>query len=295
MELRIAARLLWSRRGKVVAGFIAALLIGVLMVYHVSLGFPPKLVSQAHYVGQASAQVLIDTPKSQIADLKPIDPNLLYSRASILADLVATAPVQQEIAEQARIPAVQLEVTPPPSSVIAPIRATPLAVDGTKAASADNSWQLTVTIDPNLPIIAFSTVAPSAADAQQLATATLTVLRRHMGAIAASQHVPDDQRPVMNPIGPPLSASVPVGPRKLYGLAAFVVLFFVICFTIVVTAGKAERRKAQQTPVEQPPAPGDPASQTQAPGDPASQPQAPGSQPQVAFFDHLQAVSGPPR
>lgn len=246
MELTAAAHLLWRRRLKVAIAFVISGFIGVLMVYHVTLGLPPKLRSQAHLVGQASAQVLIDTPKSQIADLKPIDPNILYSRASILADLVATAPVQQEIAAEARIPAVQLNVTPPTSSVVAPIRATPLAVQGTKAAVADNSWQLTVTIDPNLPIIAFTTVAPNANDAHKLARATLTVLQRHMSAIAASQHVPDASRPVMNPIGPPLSANVPVGPRKLYGIAAFVVLFFLGCFLIVVTAGQAERRKAQE-------------------------------------------------
>jgi hypothetical protein len=281
MELTVAANLLWSRKFKVATAFLLAGLVGVLMVYSVTPGFPPTFKSQSHYVGQASAQVLIDTPKSQIADLKPIDPNLLYSRASILADLVATAPVQQEVAEEARIPAAQLEVTPPPSSVIAPIRATPLAVEGTKAASLDNSWQLTVTIDPNLPIIAFSTVAPTAADAQRLATATLTVLQRHMGAIAASQHVPSTSRPVMNAIGPPLSASVPVGPRKLYGVAAFIVLFFIGCFLIVVTAGKAERLKAQEAEL----------LAMQADGDQPGLPGA-GDDSDTAFFDHLRTVSG---
>lgn len=111
-------RLLWARRWLTALALGAAIIVGVLVSYRVTLSLPPKLHTRAHYVGEASAQVLIDSSHSQVADLNPGPAIPLYTRATLLADLLATSPIDQAIAQRLHIPFDQLKVTPPPGSIV---------------------------------------------------------------------------------------------------------------------------------------------------------------------------------
>lgn len=245
MEL-IAVAKDWRSHARVLAaGFVVAVAIGVLISYSVSLGLPPRVHSRQTFVGEASAQVLIDTPNSQIADVaSSAQSATLYTQASLLADLMGTAPVQDEIASQLGIASTRLAVVPPPASIVVPLKATPLGVAGAKAATASSPWQLTITQDPVLPIIAFAAQGPTPYRAGQLATAAMSALRERLDAIDLEQNVPTHQRTVVNVIGPPLTGWVSHGPRKLYGLAAAVVVFGLFCFALVIVEAKRRRRAA---------------------------------------------------
>lgn len=250
MELTAVGRILWERRRLVASGFVVAMLVGVLMVYGVSPGLPPTLHSKQHYEGQGAAQVLIDTPGSQIAGLgSPTDPATsdpnLYTQASLLADVMATGPVQTAIADNLGIPVGALVVKPPTASVAVPIRATPLALAG-KKLEKPGTWTLAVTMDPALPIIAFSTLAPTPQGAQKLAAAAIAALSQRLDAVAAAQRIPPQRRLVVNTIDPPGAAPLAVGPRKIYGFAVAIVLFFAIAFGIVVVTGWRRRKAAEQ-------------------------------------------------
>lgn len=251
MELIAVLRVLWARRWLVGSAFIVAVAIGVLMTYNVSLGVPPKLDRKQHLIGQASAQVLIDTPSSQVANLAPtIDPNALYTRASLLADLMGTAPAQQAIAARLGIPVWDLSVTPPPTSIAVPIKATPLALAGTRVGAARSRWQLAINVDPNLSIIAFSAIAPSPGQAGQLTNAAIAVLRERVKLAMTGQKVPALQQVVVNVIDPSRGGVLATGPRKLYGIAAALVVFFLSCFAIVVGSGLRRRVSDRQPPAE---------------------------------------------
>jgi hypothetical protein len=246
VELIAVGKILWLRRRLIAAAFVVAMLVGVAMCYSVSFGLPPKLHGKQHEVGQGAAQVLIDTPSSQLADLgSPNDPATqdpnLYSQASLLADVVATQPIQDAIAAKAGIPADALVVKPPTDSVAVPIRATPLALAG-KKAEKPGQWTLAVTIDPSLPIIAFSTVAPTPDGARRLASAAIAALAQHLDALAAAQRIPNQRRLVVNTIDPPGAAPLAVGPRKMYAVAVAMVLFFALSFGIVVLTARRQRR-----------------------------------------------------
>jgi hypothetical protein len=249
-------RVLWARRWLLAAGFAVAVLAGVMMVYSVKPGLPPKLQSKQHYVGQGAAQVLIDTPSSQLAGLgspndpATTDPNL-YSQATLLADVMATGPEQTAIADRLGIPAAALVVKPPSDSVAVPIRATPLALAGKKLETA-GKWTLAVTIDPALPIIAFSTLAPTPQGAEKLAAAAVAVLGQRLDAVAAAQRIPAGRRLVVNVIDPPGAAPLAVGPRKLYGMGVAIVLFLAICFTVVVVSGRRRRRAQERLAGDEP-------------------------------------------
>ncbi len=247
MELTAALRLLWTRKPIVAVGFVLAFVVAVLMVYQVKPGLPPQIHSKQSSMGVGSAIVLIDTPHSQIADLVPqnFDPGELNNQTSLLGSLMATYPVAEEIAAQAHIPGDQFLVTPPPSSLGAPIRPTPLGQAGAKgAASVPASYKLSVSLDANLPMLAISTVAPDPQSALRLANTAISVLREHLNAIADAQGVPESRRLVVNVIDPARAVLVVSGARKLYGMVAAIVVLGLFCLGVVVITRSRERRKA---------------------------------------------------
>ncbi len=245
MELIAVFRILRARWLLVAAGFLVAIAVGVLISYRVTPGLPPKIESRDHFIGQGTAQVLIDTRPSQIASQDPADSGSIYQSASELADLMGSATTEQEIATQMGLRTDQLEVTPPPTSILPPIIATSLGVAAQKVSKAPASWQLSLVIDPDLPIIAFSTVAPTPHDAQQLAATAVTVLSQSIDTTATNDSIPASKRLVVDVIGPPLGAYLQTGPKKLYGAAAAVVLFVLICLGIVVLGGRRAVRAAK--------------------------------------------------
>jgi hypothetical protein len=130
--------------------------------------------------------------------------------------------------------------------VVGPIKNSPLATAGTLAAVPKSTFQLTVTIDPVLPIVAFATQAPTAKGAGRLASAAITVLENHVNSIAAGQQIPAKARVVLSPVGPPIQASVAKGPRKVYGFVGAIIVFILLCFAIVAASEAARRRRGQE-------------------------------------------------
>lgn len=245
MELFESGKILWRRRYIVLIALVVALLGGVLLTFHVSPGFPPTLASRVHTSGEASAQVLVDTPRSQIADLNPTGAPYVYERASLLSNVMATAPVQEQLAEQLKLVPGELSVTPPTASIIAPIKATGLATAGTALTAVKPTWNLAITIDPNLPLLNFTATAPTAADAQALALGAISLLRTQVGGLASREDVPAGERVVVNTIGPPVPTAVVKGFRKAYGFAVTVVLFLAECFLIVIWDRRRKRDDRQ--------------------------------------------------
>jgi Na+-transporting methylmalonyl-CoA/oxaloacetate decarboxylase gamma subunit len=253
VELMTVARILWSRRLIVAVGFLGSLAIGLIMMYHVSLGLPPQFKSRQHYVGESTAQVLIDTPSSQIADASSGDPAVLNTRASLLADVVATAPLQEAIAGRLGIPPEQLAIAAPPLGVGNPIKATALGNAGSKLPGPPAAYSLSMALDPNLPIIAFDAMAPTPRQAQALAATVITILRSRMALTANAQDIPDKNRTVLNTIAPPVAGWVAQGSKKLMGAGVALAVFLVICFLVVVISGtRARRRAAAGPPAEAP-------------------------------------------
>lgn len=244
MTLSSALGILRRRRLLVGVGLLIAIAVGLFVTYRVSLGVPPQFHSRQHTTGESTAQILIDTPVSQIATAKtPPDQISLYTRANELADLVATAPVQQAIAHQAGITLPELAITPPPTSVVDPLVGTPLALQGKKVAtSGQGAWQLHVTLDPTLPIVAFDATAPTPRGAERLSTAAISAVTHLVNTTASDQRVPVGGRLVVRVVGPPAAAARLSGPTKALGMATSVVLFLAFCLAIVVFEGRRRQR-----------------------------------------------------
>ncbi len=158
---------------------------------------------------------------------------------------MGSATTEQQIATQLALRPDQLEVTPPPTSILPPIVATSLGVAAQKLTKAPAAWQLSLVMDPDLPIIAFNTVAPTPQDAQRLAATAVTVLSQSIDTTATDDQIPASKRLVVDVIGPPLGSYLETGPTKLYGAVATVVLFVLICLGIVVLGGRRAVRAAR--------------------------------------------------
>src|ERR1044071_1276315 len=105
MEVVVMLRELWRRRWLVLLSGVLALLIGVLMAYRVHPPF--KFESRAYTVGIASTTAMLDTPSSQVVDLGGQDSEVagsagtLPGRAALLASVLTTSPLKDEIAKSA--------------------------------------------------------------------------------------------------------------------------------------------------------------------------------------------------
>jgi hypothetical protein len=244
MELLPILDVLWSRRWLVALGAVLAIAVAVAMDYRVSLGAPPQVHSKQYKVGLAAADVLIDTPTSSVAALDPTGSGQLVYRAQLLANLMATAPVELRIARDAGVPPEQL-ITNAPASGGLPLVPNPLAT-AAAALKPSNTYSLTVVAQQKLPIIALSTQAPDAASAARLANSAVKALGDYLNTIAAQEGIPASSRPVVTSLGAAQSGEALRGPGRIKGLVVGFVVFVLFCSAIVVITGLSRRWGAMQ-------------------------------------------------
>lgn len=233
MEAVAILRLLWRQRLLVAVGLVLALVVGIAMAYRVSLGVPPKLESRHYKVGIGSAEMLVDSPNSQVADLggsQPLtDVTALTSRARLLANLMAISPLKEQIARRAGVDPRKL-VAVAPSIGLQEKNALDAASEGPQAIT------LTVAFNEVLPIISANTQAPSPEIAARLSAAAVAELKVYLKTLAASQKVPDARQLVVSPLGPARYATVLRGPRRLFAVAAVIFVFGLWCASLVIGA-----------------------------------------------------------
>jgi len=237
MESITILRELWRLRYLVVLAGLLALVIGLMTAYRISLA-PPGLQSRQYHVGVASARILIDTPDSQVVDLNPKGADALSSRASLLANLMASSPVKAIIARDAGIPANKL-VAVAPSSTGGPTVATPLSKAASESTNLSDVYLLTIQADETLPIIAIQAQAPVADQAGRLANAASTGLRDYLRSVAGAQNVPAARQVVISGLGAAQAADVVRGPRRLFAFIAFIFVLGAACFAMIMISGIA--------------------------------------------------------
>jgi hypothetical protein len=234
MEAVKILRQLWRYRLFVAVGMALALVVGILLAYDVKSGFPPKFESRQYKVGVASAEVLVDSPSSQVADIGGgkvrTDVTALTNRARLLANLMAASPLKDQIARSAGVDprtfvasAPSIEPSQKPSTL-------------ESAPSGRQTNVLTVYFNETLPIITADAQAPNEEVAARISTAAVAELSRYLKSVAALDKVPGARQLVVDPLGGARFATVARGPRKLFAVIAFVLIFGVWCAGTVLTA-----------------------------------------------------------
>jgi hypothetical protein len=230
MDFLVILRMLRQRRILVATGAIVAIVVGLHVAGRASL-WPPALTNPQHISGTATARVLIDRPDSLLADSAPEQGDSLATRAILMANLMASAPVKGAIARDARVPPGELAVMGPPSDGLAAI--SPLAEGAARAeATAPTPNVVKVGADGQLPIVTISASAPGAGHAAKLVAAGIRGLR----SVAASQHAVGG-RVVAKPLGTPQVREVASSPKPAPAIAAAIAVFAFWCLLVAIGMG----------------------------------------------------------
>lgn len=224
----VALRHLWRHRLLVGAGLIVALVMGVSVSYHVGFGFPPTLTSKQQGVGFASSKVLVDSPSSQTVDLGggsvTADVAAMTSRARLLANIMATSPLKDEIARRAGI-------DPRSFSAISPSLGedTPRPSAG---AANPKAYVMSVYFNEALPIVTADVQAADRATASRIAAAAADTIVDYVHKLAALDDVALSHRLVIRRMGPPLAETRRTSERHLFAAFVFLITFSLWCSMI---------------------------------------------------------------
>lgn len=241
-------RELWRLRRVVRVGIVLAILGALLVSYRVSLGIPPQLESRQYSAGVAEAEVLVDSPKSQVVDLgggesedeaesAQIDLLGLTTRARLLASLMSSSPLKDNVASAAGIRPDKLIVVGPAGEETAP-----RATTGTTVALGDRAANvITLYVDETLPIIVIQVEAPEAATASRLAAAAVSELPAYLDTVAAAENVPDARQLVIEPLGPAASSEIAKGPGQLAAIFVGILILGAWCLAAIVVRRTVDR------------------------------------------------------
>jgi hypothetical protein len=234
-------RLLERHRLAVLLGLPLAALIGLTMVYQVSL-FPPGLASRQTTSVAAAQRVLIAAPDQPTFGLDAITHGTLGtlpSRAILIADMLSADAVSDEIARAVGIDPKQLTVLGP--AMGKPPLEIALAEAATEAAAAPTGpYLLMASADGHIPIISLTASAPDNATALRLTAAATTSIRRIIKARSGTTAPLSAE-----PLGVPFSKAIVDGPHKSMGLGAALVFFIFWCSAITLISGLAARRRTR--------------------------------------------------
>ena len=216
MNFILILRELWQRRLAVALVGLGAALIGVLVVYSVSIS-PPSLGKRDHAEAHGSIEILVDSAKSPIADVgRDLEP--LTARAGVFARYIAGGNVIKRIARETGIPAKQIEVAGP-----APLPGEAAGV--TEAPTNLLPYGIEIVQRDALPIVNVGTRAPTIPEARELAAATPGAVREIVSGIQQQQKIPDSKKVTFRVLGP---AQADLSTEAL-GAKAAIGIFIVLC------------------------------------------------------------------
>jgi hypothetical protein len=187
-------------------------------------------------LGAATTQILVDSPVSQAANLGA-DPGALTSlttRADLLGNLMASAPVRGYIGRLMRVDPSGVQATAPitaavPRSVTEP----PSAARATDLLASTDHYKLDIQADPTVPIIRVSSEGPSASAAIRLANAAVKGLRQYLADLGSSQRVPPQAQVQLKQLGTAQGGVLNKGMAAEMAILVFVGVFGICCCAVV--------------------------------------------------------------
>jgi hypothetical protein len=224
---------LWRTRSLVALFFLVSAAVGLLLLFRP--GLPPQ--SRAYSLGAASAQILVDTPESQMVQVAPKGSETLGARASLLANLMAQGELKAAIARRVGLRPDDLLTAGPGASA-------PTTGDGATVTPGPDASVLTTGVVTNsagqaLPIVSVAAQAPDAQRAAKLADAAVAGLGAYLDAKAAAQRVAYAHRLRARGLGPAQGHTVSRGPGRMVALIASLFTFAALCGSFLLVSALA--------------------------------------------------------
>jgi hypothetical protein len=168
MELLPILSILWRRRWLVMVGFVAALAAAYLLQSKPTLG-----------VGTAAAQVMLDTPRSDLASSELDDTTNLATRAALVAHSMLTDDVREQLARSLGVQGDRVALVD--ASYRAPVIQTTLPLAASEAALAvPEPFLLQMRFDGLTPIIWLEARGPDPEGAARLVDAAVDEIATHV-------------------------------------------------------------------------------------------------------------------
>ena len=254
MDVVTVLRRLAGHPFAVATGVVVAVVVGVLLMFHVTLGADMRFESRQYKAGIASASVLLDSAKSQVSDLggpqDAVGPAGLQARAQVLANLLVASPLRERIAADAGIPRTRLITKLASGDPSQPV-ATTETIGLTVRENDRDANVLTVRVTDQVPILTFNASAPSRQDAARLSNAAVAQLRRYLDQTSSLDAVPPSRKLVMKPLGAAQSSVQARGPARLTAIGAALFVFARWCGGIL--AIDVAVRRGRSAPAAAPP------------------------------------------
>jgi hypothetical protein len=235
MGFGIRMQRLWVMRGWVALCAAFSLVAALWSVADISLA-PPGLTSRHLQMATANTQVIVDTPKSTLVDIRQDTYSIdaLTNRALLLGNAMASPEVRADIARRARVPFEQLQVVPP----LTPKQPRVLAEAGNEKHTTDilklnGKYRLYIRANPTVPFLQIYAQTPTAESAAALANAAASGIEVYLASLAHSTRTPASQQIRLLQLGQARGAVVNKGIEWRFALLAFFVAFALSFGTIV--------------------------------------------------------------
>jgi hypothetical protein len=253
MELAQILVQLWRRRIAVAAVAVLAAIVALALAYKISV-LPPGLSHRSISNGTAETHVLVDSPRSSVADLnRSFDP--LVARAQVLSELMTTAPVVDRIAKIAGVPASAITAASDnstlnvPTSEIEPtasIRSNDITKEGLR-------YRVTFRAEPEQPTITVFGQAPTPEGAIKIANAAAKGAAEWVKATQDQQAVPDSRRTQLTQLGAASGGTVNSGASRILAALAFVAILGVGSLLVLLVGNTLPAvRRANAAPAPAP-------------------------------------------
>jgi hypothetical protein len=234
MELAQILVQLWRRRIAVVAVIAFAFLVALALAYKISV-FPPGLSHRSVSNGTAETHILVDSPRSSVADLnRSFDP--LTARAQVLAELMTTAPVVDRIAKIAGVPSSAITASDDNSTLNVPTSETePTAPIRSSDISREKlHYRITFRAEPEQPTVTIFGQGPNAAEAIKITNAAAKGAAEWVQDTQNKQLVPDSRRTQLTQLGAATGGTVNSGASRILAALAFFVIIGAGCLLILL-------------------------------------------------------------
>jgi hypothetical protein len=227
MQLGMHMRELWGQK----VGLALALLIAILAASRVLFGLsliPPGLQHHSLGVASASTQVIVDTPRSSVIDLREDTYSFtgLTNRALLLGNVMAGLPVREYIAKRAEVPATSIRVsaplTPEQPRVVADGAHQPKTSD---ILRSPDEYRLSIQANPTVPVLNIYSEAPDGEAAGKLANAAVDGLRDYLAVLANEHSTPSDDQVSLVQLGRASGSSIDDGAGIQLAILVFLFVF----------------------------------------------------------------------
>ena len=216
-----------------------ALILTLLTGYRPSF-FPPGMEKRSIGFGAATAQILVDSPSSALADLSR-DTAPLATRALVFTQFMSSFSFKESIAQAAGLHGKRITTEGPFTQIgIRPNVVQTPELPGDQGV--ESRYRLVFDAQDQLPVISVYAQAPTAKEARALANGAVIALQRYVARLQANDRLPTSDRVIIRSLGSAEGGTVNSGASAKLMVLTFVAVMLLGCALILAGVSFNTRR-----------------------------------------------------